>query len=96
MYACVRYCCFCTLKKVLEHYIVNMYCNEILSVSDECAAEPCMNGGTCTYHTNNYVCICNAGWTGTNCTISKYYSIWFMFSFPSSQALFKAYKKQMI
>jgi hypothetical protein len=36
---------------------------------NECAGNPCVNGGTCTDGTNSYTCACPAGYTGTNCEI---------------------------
>ena len=44
---------------------------------DECQLlQPCRNNGTCTDLINGYHCDCTAGFNGTNCTISKYISIW--------------------
>ncbi|XP_035687857.1 brevican core protein-like [Branchiostoma floridae] len=34
---------------------------------DECASNPCQNGGTCTDGLNRYTCECVAGFTGDNC-----------------------------
>jgi hypothetical protein len=34
---------------------------------DECASNPCQNGGTCVDGIASYTCTCPAGWTGTNC-----------------------------
>ncbi len=36
---------------------------------DDCAPNPCQNGGTCTDGVNSYTCACPAGWTGTNCEL---------------------------
>jgi len=40
---------------------------------DECAVNPCQNGGTCAetsfYVSNDYVCTCAGGYEGTNCEI---------------------------
>ena len=38
---------------------------------DECASDPCQNGGTCSDQENGYECICAAGFTGTNCDSGK-------------------------
>ena len=35
-------------------------------VTDHCASNPCMNGGTCVNNASGYTCICN-GFGGTNC-----------------------------
>ena len=34
---------------------------------NECAINPCLNGGTCTDGVNNYTCSCAAGFTGKDC-----------------------------
>lgn len=34
---------------------------------NECASQPCLNGGACTDGVNEYTCNCLAGWTGVNC-----------------------------
>ncbi|WP_224366981.1 FG-GAP-like repeat-containing protein [Hyalangium versicolor] len=34
---------------------------------DDCAANPCLNGGTCTDGVNGYTCQCSPGYAGTNC-----------------------------
>ena len=34
---------------------------------DECASNPCQNGGTCADDVNRYDCTCEAGYTGTYC-----------------------------
>ena len=36
---------------------------------DECALNPCKNGGTCTDGVNKYTCQCPETWTGTNCDV---------------------------
>lgn len=38
-----------------------------LSDIDECASQPCENGGMCQDQINLYECICNAGYEGVNC-----------------------------
>jgi len=54
-----------------------VYIDITLNVSldiDDCALnnQPCLNGGQCDDKVNNYVCRCAAGYTGTNCEISKH------------------------
>ncbi len=38
---------------------------------DECASNPCENGGTCVDDINQYTCNCDPGWTGVHCETSK-------------------------
>jgi hypothetical protein len=40
------------------------------SVTDECSSSPCENGGTCLDATGFYSCICQQGFSGTNCAIA--------------------------
>ena len=41
------------------------------SYNDDCAGQPCLNGGNCTYRVNDFHCDCLAGYTGKNCSISE-------------------------
>ena len=43
----------------------------IISDIDECASNPCQNGGQCIDGINGYTCFCAAGFTGVNCETSK-------------------------
>lgn len=47
--------------------------NLFLSDIDECAAGPCMNGATCSDQLFNYTCTCVIGFTGRNCSTSKFH-----------------------
>ena len=38
---------------------------------DECAGNPCDNGGTCSEGVNEYSCECAPGYTGTECSVGK-------------------------
>ena len=35
---------------------------------DDCAGDPCQNGGTCVDAVNGYTCQCTSGFTGAICT----------------------------
>ncbi|XP_066295931.1 sushi, von Willebrand factor type A, EGF and pentraxin domain-containing protein 1-like isoform X4 [Branchiostoma lanceolatum] len=34
---------------------------------NECASNPCMNGGSCVDHINTFTCLCTPGYSGINC-----------------------------
>lgn len=38
---------------------------------DDCAGQPCLNGGTCIDRLNDYTCICAVGYHGKNCNSGK-------------------------
>ena len=38
---------------------------------DECATNPCQNGGVCLDDVNGYNCTCEAGYTGLDCETSR-------------------------
>ena len=42
---------------------------------DECAAKPCLNGGSCQDGVNSYKCACVAGFDGNNCENSEYFVV---------------------
>ena len=39
---------------------------------DDCFVGPCSNGGNCTDLVDDFHCSCAAGWTGKQCTTSKF------------------------
>ena len=48
------------------------YGTSLLLDIDDCARQPCQNGGTCTDAVNNYTCNCVAGYSGKNCSVGEY------------------------
>ena len=53
----------------------------ILSDIDECAIQPCQNGGNCTDAENDYTCNCVAGYSGKNCSVGEdriYFDLFYM------------------
>ena len=38
---------------------------------NECAVDPCLNGGTCTDGVSSYTCSCTAGFIGKDCMTSE-------------------------
>nr|XP_026695559.1 fibropellin-1-like [Ciona intestinalis] len=51
--------------------------NYICQRETACYSNPCDNGGTCEIFRNQYICHCMPGYDGTNCKISKLFSIIF-------------------
>ena len=50
--------------------VANMkYCSYFLDIN-ECASNPCRNGGICKDGVNEYTCTCSAGYKGTTCQTS--------------------------
>ena len=43
------------------------FCFHFESDIDECASNPCLNGGTCTDRVNGFTCSCVPGFSGTRC-----------------------------
>ena len=56
---------------------------------DDCATNPCQNGGTCTDGVDSYNCTCAPGFKGTNCGISEFCVV-FMFFIPIVMSLVSA------
>ena len=48
-----------------------VFLNVFLADIDDCAVQPCYNGGTCIDAVNDYTCICAVGYTGKNCIVSR-------------------------
>lgn len=50
-------------------YIFNK--NEIITDIEECARNPCLNGGTCEELQGSYKCSCPTGFTGPTCDTGR-------------------------
>jgi hypothetical protein len=37
---------------------------------NDCAPNPCLNGGACTDGVNSFTCACTGGFTGTTCSVA--------------------------
>ena len=51
-------------KTTCENMVYICY---LLADINECASNPCKNGGTCTDQINGFTCECSPGYTGTEC-----------------------------
>ena len=51
----------------MQNMYKDLFSNTIADIN-ECDAEPCMNGGTCTDLINDYQCECSEGFWGKNCS----------------------------
>ena len=40
---------------------------------DDCAVNPCLNGGACTDGVNSFTCACAAGYTDNTCSTGNFY-----------------------
>ena len=62
----VMYCC-----QISHFHITYFFSADI----NECASNPCLNGGTCTDLVNGYECTCAPGWTGDFCQTGRHCNI---------------------
>ena len=47
---------------------VGVYCESDIN---ECISDPCENGALCRQDINSFMCICQPGYTGAYCQVSK-------------------------
>ena len=62
------------VRTLFNHYsrkVVLTIHTSLLSDIDDCADQPCQNGGNCTDAVNDYACNCGVGYSGKNCSIGK-------------------------
>ena len=57
--------------------VFNQYLSIPISDINECASDPCVNGGICYNELDRYRCECQPGYNGVNCETSKS-PWWFM------------------
>ena len=60
------------LSIIVDKSFDDFMCTSLLSDIDDCADQPCQNGGICTDAVNNYTCNCAAGYIGRNCRVGEH------------------------
>ena len=55
------------------YHLVQSYCN--LDIND-CNPNPCKNDGVCKDGINSLTCSCAHGFSGDDCSLSKYHNFW--------------------
>jgi len=48
-------------------YLILYETEDLTSVTDPCALNPCVNGGTCEAHDGTFTCFCAEGFAGDHC-----------------------------
>ena len=46
--------------------------NNLFVDINECASDPCQNGGTCQHGINQFTCLCLPGYSGSQCGVGKF------------------------
>jgi len=62
---CMQMCPF--VSGMYESWHISNKYNFTHAEIDECASNPCVNGGNCTDHLNRFKCECPAGYEGLTC-----------------------------
>ena len=66
IYIYIYIICFILLYNIFKETV-----HSAVTDGDECASEPCLNGGTCTDGVIGFTCKCVLGYNGWNCANSK-------------------------
>jgi len=70
MHMCVH------VHQVIVEQTVNYVRKNICQISNNvCTSRPCRNGGTCIALGSQYLCLCKAGYSGSNCQSCMYIQI---------------------
>lgn len=51
-------------------FFLQPYCPGSTEI-DECRSQPCLNGGSCKDRIAEFLCVCEAGYTGLHCELGK-------------------------
>ena len=68
---CLFTCIYLFISLIRNNFKFNVYIPAVILDVDDCADNPCQNGGNCTDGVNDYNCTCAAGYTGRNCSIGN-------------------------
>ncbi|XP_048351562.1 coagulation factor VII [Sphaerodactylus townsendi] len=64
-------CSFEEAREIFQDNQRTMEFWKTYTLPKRCNSNPCQNGGTCTNHLQNYVCLCPVGYVGRNCETGK-------------------------
>ena len=70
----ITYVYLCQIQYALD--LLLGYCFLVVYITflfDGCSSDPCVNGGSCSYDGNTYICACISGYTGEDCEIGMCY-----------------------
>ena len=56
---------------VFPKYYSAFHMHDIVVDTDECASNPCQNGGSCSDEVNKFSCSCASGYEGATCQTGR-------------------------